>query len=87
MDILLRAGLLLVLGLFTLFSYKAPNGMKAMGALANTACSSFLVEAFNQVLIAALRCIIVSVFSGFVGYYIFKNFKIHTAGEIRSSGK
>lgn len=39
--------LLLVLGLFTLFSYKAPNGMKAMGALANAACASFLVEAFH----------------------------------------
>ena len=32
--------LLIVLGLFTLFSYKAPNGMKAMGALANAACAS-----------------------------------------------
>lgn len=40
--------LLLVLGLFTLFSYKAPNGMKAMGALANAACASFLVEAFHS---------------------------------------
>ena len=39
--------LLLVLGLFTLFSYKAPNGMKAMGALANAACASCLVEAFH----------------------------------------
>ena len=39
--------LLLVLGLFTLLSYKAPNGMKAMGALANAACASFLVEAFH----------------------------------------
>lgn len=39
--------LLLVLGLFTLFSYKAPQGMKAMGALANAACASFLVEAFH----------------------------------------
>lgn len=39
--------LLLVLGLFSLFSYKAPNGMKAMGALANAACASFLVEAFH----------------------------------------
>lgn len=40
--------LLLVLGLFTLFSYKAPSGMKAMGALANAACASFLVEAFHS---------------------------------------
>ncbi len=40
--------LLIVLGLFTLFSYKAPNGMKAMGALANAACASFLVEAFHD---------------------------------------
>lgn len=39
--------LLLVLALFTLFSYKAPYGMKAMGALANAACASFLVEAFH----------------------------------------
>lgn len=39
--------LLLVLGLFWLFSYKAPKGMKAMGALANAACAAFLVEAFQ----------------------------------------
>ena len=39
--------LLLVLGGFTLFSYKAPHGMKAMGGLANAACASFLVEAFH----------------------------------------
>lgn len=49
MDIILgTALLLLVLGLFSLFSYKAPNGMKAMGALANAACASFLVEAFHD---------------------------------------
>ncbi len=49
MDILIGTTLLLaVLGLFTLFSYKAPNGMKAMGALANAACASFLVEAFHD---------------------------------------
>lgn len=48
MDIILGTALLLVvLGLFTLFSYKAPHGMKAMGALANAACASFLVEAFH----------------------------------------
>lgn len=48
MDIIFGTILLLVvLGLFTLFSYKAPNGMKAMGALANAACASFLVEAFH----------------------------------------
>ncbi|MDQ0148649.1 PTS sugar transporter subunit IIC [Eubacterium multiforme] len=40
--------LLIVLGIFTLFSYKAPNGMKAMGALASAACASFLVEAFHS---------------------------------------
>ncbi|WP_153126876.1 PTS sugar transporter subunit IIC [Peribacillus tepidiphilus] len=40
--------LLLVLGLFTLFSYKAPKGMKAMGALANAAVAAFLVEAFQR---------------------------------------
>ena len=49
MDIIFgTALLLLVLALFTLFSYKAPNGMKAMGALANAACASFLVEAFHD---------------------------------------
>ena len=48
MDILFGTALLLVvLALFTLFSYKAPHGMKAMGALANAACASFLVEAFH----------------------------------------
>ncbi|MBG9733087.1 PTS sugar transporter subunit IIC [Paenibacillus alvei] len=40
--------LLLVLSLFSLFSFKAPNGMKAMGALANAAVASFLVEAFHR---------------------------------------
>ena len=44
---ILLALLLVVLALFTLFSYKAPHGMKAMGALANAACASFLVEAFH----------------------------------------
>lgn len=47
-NILIGTGLLLVvLALFTLFSYKAPYGMKAMGALASAACASFLVEAFH----------------------------------------
>ena len=47
-QILIGTGLLLaVLTLFTLFSYKAPQGMKAMGGLANAACASFLVEAFH----------------------------------------
>ena len=40
--------LILVLVIFTLFTYKAPSGMKAMGALANAAIASFLVEAFNK---------------------------------------
>jgi len=47
-QILTGTALLLVLALFTLFSYKAPQGMKAMGALANAACASFLVEAFHD---------------------------------------
>ncbi|KKO54188.1 PTS sugar transporter subunit IIC [Paenibacillus sp. DMB20] len=49
MDILVGTLLLLlVLSLFSLFSFKAPNGMKAMGALANAAVASFLVEAFQS---------------------------------------
>ncbi|OUA98499.1 PTS sugar transporter subunit IIC [Bacillus thuringiensis] len=40
--------LLIVLFLFTLFSYRAPHGMKAMGALANAAIASFLIEAFHR---------------------------------------
>ena len=40
--------LILVLIIFTLFTYKAPNGMRAMGALANAAIATFLVEAFNK---------------------------------------
>ena len=40
--------LILVLVVFTLFTYKAPSGMRAMGALANAAIASFLVEAFNK---------------------------------------
>lgn len=46
--------LLLILALFTLFSYKAPFGMKAMGALAGAAIASFLVEAFNAYAIGGL---------------------------------
>ncbi|REH91215.1 PTS sugar transporter subunit IIC [Staphylococcus felis] len=49
MDLLIgTAFLLLVLVIFTLFTYKAPNGMRAMGALANAAIATFLVEAFNK---------------------------------------
>ncbi len=32
--------LFLVLVIFTLFTYKAPNGMRAMGALANAAIAT-----------------------------------------------
>nr|WP_105584579.1 MULTISPECIES: hypothetical protein [Bacillus] len=39
--------LLFVLYLFSLFSFKAPNGMKAIGALASVAVASSLVEAFQ----------------------------------------
>ncbi|MDO7202983.1 PTS sugar transporter subunit IIC [Paraclostridium bifermentans] len=39
--------LLAVLTAFSVFSYKAPHGMKAMGALASTACATFLVEAIQ----------------------------------------
>ncbi len=39
--------LLMVLTAFSLFSYKAPHGMRAMGALANAACATFLVEAIQ----------------------------------------
>ena len=49
MDLLIgTAFLILVLVIFTLFTYKAPNGMRAMGALANAAIATFLVEAFNK---------------------------------------
>ena len=48
MDILKGTLLLLVvLAGFSLFSLKAPKGMKAMGALAGAATASFLVEAFQ----------------------------------------
>lgn len=48
MDIIKGTALLLVvLAGFTLFSYKAPKGMKAMAALAGAACAAFLVEAFQ----------------------------------------
>ncbi|HLR67330.1 PTS sugar transporter subunit IIC [Virgibacillus alimentarius] len=40
--------LFIVLGCFTLFSYKAPKGMKAMSALASAAIATFLVEAFQR---------------------------------------
>lgn len=47
MDLLFGVGLLiLVLALFTLFTYKAPYGAKAMGGFADAACATLLVEAF-----------------------------------------
>src|SRR5699024_11047118 len=49
MDILIGTlFLIIVLVLFTLFTYRAPNGMRAMGALANAAIATFLVEAFHK---------------------------------------
>ncbi|MFH4934375.1 PTS sugar transporter subunit IIC [Staphylococcus cohnii] len=49
MDILIGTlFLIVVLVLFTLFTYRAPNGMRAMGALANAAIATFLVEAFHK---------------------------------------
>ncbi len=55
LDILLGTALLLVvLALFTLFSYKAPYGMKAMSALANAACATLLVEALQKAFIGDL---------------------------------
>ena len=47
--------LILVLIIFTLFTYKAPNGMRAMGALANAAIATFLVEAFNKYVGGGIR--------------------------------
>ena len=47
--------LILVLIIFTLFTYKAPNGMRAMGALANAAIATFLVEAFNKYVGGSIR--------------------------------
>ncbi|MDO4670559.1 MAG: PTS sugar transporter subunit IIC [Aerococcus sp.] len=47
MDLLFGVGLLvIVLALFTLFTYKAPYGAKAMGGFADAACATLLVEAF-----------------------------------------
>ncbi|YCA42602.1 PTS sugar transporter subunit IIC [Bacillus sp. JZ8] len=49
MNILIGTMLLIVvLVFFTVFSYKAPYGMKAMGALANAAVTSYLLEAFQK---------------------------------------
>ncbi|MDN6162543.1 MAG: PTS sugar transporter subunit IIC [Atopostipes sp.] len=49
MDVILGTLLLFaVLAFFTIFNYKAPQGSKAMGALASAACASFLVEAFHS---------------------------------------
>ncbi len=49
MDILIGTlFLIIVLALFTIFTYRAPKGMRAMGALANAAIATFLVEAFHK---------------------------------------
>ncbi|SFB00201.1 Phosphotransferase system, fructose-specific IIC component [Clostridium frigidicarnis] len=48
-EILKGMGLLLfTLGLFSLFSFKAPKGSKAMSGLANAAVATFLVEAIHK---------------------------------------
>ena len=38
-----------------------------------------------QVLIAAGGCIAVSVLAGYIGYFLFRKFKIKTAAEIRGT--
>lgn len=49
MEILKGIGLLLfTLALFSLFSFKAPKGSKAMSGLANAAVATFLVEAIHK---------------------------------------
>lgn len=49
MDILKGIGLLFfTLGIFSLFSLKAPKGQKAMSGLANAAIATFLVEAIHK---------------------------------------
>lgn len=49
MEILKGIGLLFfTLGIFSLFSLKAPKGMKAMSGLANAAIATFLVEAIHK---------------------------------------
>lgn len=40
--------LLLTLGMFSVFSFKAPKGSKAMSGLANAAVATFLVEAIHR---------------------------------------
>lgn len=49
MEIIKGLGLLfMTLGLFSLFSLKAPKGQAAMGGLANAAIATFLVEAIHK---------------------------------------
>lgn len=49
MEIIKGIGLLLLtLALFSLFSFKAPKGSKAMSGLANAAVATFLVEAIHK---------------------------------------
>lgn len=40
------ATLLMVIGVMSLFTFKAPNGKKAIGALSGAACATFLPQAF-----------------------------------------
>lgn len=55
MDVILGIVLLFaVLAFFTIFNYRAPQGSKAMGALASAACASFLVEAFHSAFLGDL---------------------------------
>lgn len=66
MDVLIGTiALLVILALFSLFTFKAPSGSKAMSALADAAVASFLVEA-----------LIGSVLGDMFGLAIFQNIGI-----------
>jgi 4-hydroxybenzoate polyprenyltransferase len=45
----------------------------------------FAYNRADKVIIAALGCIVVSVIAGFIGYAIFKDYKIVTADKIRGN--
>ena len=71
-----------------------PKGMKAMGALANAAVATFLVEAFQRYVAGYVLAFIVpkiekktpaGAFSGFLGSVIFKNHKIIPAEVVRGT--
>lgn len=76
--------LLLVLIGFTMFSLKMPKGMKAMGALAGATLVALALGS-SPVYAILIGCAVSGLTIGYIGSFIFKNFKIKSVLEVRGT--